>query len=142
MKPGWDLGKDSKPALKNYKKHRKQNILRGNFMSIARIIWCVSALAAIVLAFVSDFAMGAAILAVLGLVSGFFVDHEHRSGLIIAAVFLSIAGGAAAWGAIPGVGEILTKIFSSYSGVLSAAALMAIARTTVERLLLNKNTAD
>lgn len=110
-------------------------------MSIARIIWCVSALAAIVLAFVSGFEMGVALLAVLGLVSGWFVDHEHRAGLIIAAVFLAMAGGAGAWGAIPGVGEYLTNIFASYSVVLSAAALMAISRTTVERLLLNKGTA-
>lgn len=109
-------------------------------MSIARIIWCVSALAAIVLAFVSH-EMGAAVLAVLGLISGWFVDHEHRSGLIVAAIFLAL-GGAAAWGAIPGVGEYLSDIFKSYSGLLSAAALMAIGRTTVERLLLNKGTAN
>jgi hypothetical protein len=109
-------------------------------MSIARIIWCVSALAAIILAFV-DHEMGAAVLAVLGLISGWFVDHEHRSGLIVAAIFLAMAGGAGAWGAIPGVGEYLSDIFGSYSGVLSAAALMAIGRTTVERLLLNKGTA-
>ena len=110
-------------------------------MSIARIIWCVSLLGAVVLAF-ADMEMGGAILAVLGLASGFFVDHEHRSGLIIAAVFLAMAGGAAAWNAIPGIGPIVSDIMGSYSGVLSAAALMAILRTTVERLFLNKNTAD
>ena len=55
-------------------------------MSIARIIWCVSLLGAVVLAF-ADMEMGGAILAVLGLASGFFVDREHRTGLIIAAVF-------------------------------------------------------
>lgn len=110
-------------------------------MSIARIIWCVSLLGAVVLAFV-DMEMSGAILAVLGLASGFFVDHEHRSGLIIAAVFLAMAGGAAAWNAIPSLGPVVTDIMGSYSGVLSAAALMAILRTTVERLFLNKNTAD
>lgn len=110
-------------------------------MSIARIIWCVSALAAIIFAFVSadTFAYGGALLAILGLVSGWFVDQEHRLGLIIAAIFL--AAGAGAWNAIPAVGEHLTAIFSSYGAVLSAAALMAICRTTVERLLLNKGTA-
>lgn len=111
-------------------------------MSIARIIWCVSALAAVILAFVSadSFAYGGALLAVLGLVSGWFVDQEHRLGLIIAAIFL--AGSAGAWGAIPAVGEYLTDIFASYGSVLSAAALMAIGRTTVERLLLDKGAAE
>ena len=110
-------------------------------MSIARIIWCVSLLAAIIFAFVSadQFAHGGALLAILGLISGWFVDQEHRLGLIIAAIFL--AGAAGAWGAIPGVGEHLTAIFKSYGAVLSAAALMAICRTTVERLFLNKGTA-
>ena len=108
-------------------------------MSIARIIWIVSLLAAVILAFV-DLAQAGMILAVLGLISGWFVDHEHRSGLIIAAVFLAL-GGAAAWKAIPGAGPYLADIFASYSGVLSAAALTAICRTTVERLFLGKGTA-
>lgn len=107
-------------------------------MSIARIIWIVSLLAAVVFSFV-DFAQAGMLLALLGLVSGFFVDQEHRVGLIIAAVFL--VGGATAWGSIPGVGEYLSAIFGSYSTVLSAAALMAVSRTTVERLILNKGTA-
>ena len=108
-------------------------------MSLARIIWSISLLAAIVLAFINT-GYDAAILAILGLVCGWFVDHEHRSGLIIAAVFLSLSG-AAAWGAIPAIGGYLSAIFASYAGVLSAAALTAICRTTVERLFLNKGTA-
>ena len=100
-------------------------------MSTAKIIWIVSAIAAIVFAFI-DFSMEAAVLAVLGLVSGFFVDKEHRVGLIVAAIFL--AGSAAAWGKIPAVGDYLTAIWGSYGSLLAAASLMAIARTTVERL--------
>jgi len=109
-------------------------------MSIARIIWIVSLLGAIALSF-ANMEAGGIILAILGLASGFFVDHEHRSGLIIAAVFLAMAGGAAAWNAIPGIGPVITDIMGSYSSVLSAAALMAILRTTAERLFLNKGTA-
>ena len=112
-------------------------------MSIARIIWSISLLAAIIFAFVSadDFAMRGALLALLGLASGFFVDREHRVGLIVAAIFLA-ASGSMAWNAIPGLGSVLSDIMGSYSSVLSAAALMAILRTTVERLFLNKGTAD
>jgi hypothetical protein len=104
-------------------------------MSIARIIWIISLLAAIVLSFV-DMAQGGLILAIFGLVAGVFVSQEHRLGLIIAAIFL--AGGATAWGSIPAVGEYLNGIFGNYSTVLSAAALMAVCKTTVERVLLAK----
>ncbi len=106
-------------------------------MSIARIIWSISLLAAIILSFV-DMAQAGMVLAVFGLVAGYFADHEHRLGLIIAAIFL--AGGASAWGSIPAVGPTLTDIFTNYSAVLSAGALMAVCKTTVERVLLGKGT--
>ncbi|PHR59663.1 MAG: hypothetical protein COA47_09190 [Robiginitomaculum sp.] len=102
-------------------------------MSIAKILWIVSFLAAVVFAFAS-FPMAAALLAILGLVSGWFVDADHRHGLIMAAVFLLMAGGASAWGAIPAVGEYLNAIFGNYAAVLAAASLTAIMKTTVERL--------
>ncbi|PHQ59962.1 MAG: hypothetical protein COC03_03685 [Robiginitomaculum sp.] len=110
-------------------------------MSIARIIWIVSLLAAVVLSFVSkeSFAQGGMILAVLGLVGGYFSDQEHRLGLIVAAIFLA-AGGAAAWMSIPAVGGYLSAIFENYALVLSAGALMAVCKTTVERVILGKGT--
>ncbi len=102
-------------------------------MSIAKILWIVSFLAAVVFAFAS-FPMAAVLLAVLGLVSGWFVDADHRRGLIIAAVFLMMAGGAHAWGAIPTLGAYLNAIFDNYAAVLAAASLTAILKTTAERL--------
>ncbi len=104
-------------------------------MSIARIIWSLSLLAAIVLSF-ANMEQAGMVLAILGLVGGYFSDAEHRLGLIVAAIFL--AGGAAAWGSIPVLGEYLTNIFTNYSMVLSAGALMAVCKTTVERVLLGK----
>ena len=111
-------------------------------MSIARIVWLVSALAAVVLAFVSgdQFAHGGAVLAVLGLASGWFLDNEHRRGVIIAAIFLGMSGGAGALGSIPGVGEHLDKILGSLGAVFAAAAVMAIVRTMVERIMKANNT--
>ncbi len=102
-------------------------------MSIARIIWALSALAAVVFAFMNT-GYDAAILAILGLVSGWFLDHDHRRGVIIAAIFL-MAGGAGALGAIPAVGAHLTAILGSLGAVFSAASVMAIVRTLCERLL-------
>ena len=63
-------------------------------MSLAKIIWAVAVLAAIVFAFVT-FEYAGLILVILGLASGWFVSLEHRRGVLIAAIFL-IAGGAGA----------------------------------------------
>lgn len=102
-------------------------------MSIAKIVWLVSALAAVLLAFVST-GYDSTILAILGLVSGWFLDHEHRRGVIIAAIFL-MAGGAGALNGIEGIGPELGKILGSLGAVFSAASVMAIVRTLVERIM-------
>jgi MFS family permease len=103
-------------------------------MSLAKIIWGVSALAAVILAFVNLGGHDAMILAILGLLSGFFLDHDHRRGVIIAAIFLMM-GGAGSLGSIPGIGEHLTAILTSLGAVFGAASVMAILKTLVERLL-------
>lgn len=103
-------------------------------MSLARIIWAVSAVAAVVLAFVS-FEYAGAILAILGLLSGWFLDHAHRRGVIIAAIFLTM-GGAGALNGIPTLGEdVMMPILGALGSVFAAASVMAILRTLVERLL-------
>jgi len=102
-------------------------------MSIARIVWLVSALAAVALAFV-DTGYDSTILAVLGLLSGWFLDSDHRRGVIIAAAFL-LVGGAGALGGIEAVGEYLDDILGSLTGVFAAAGVMAIVRTLVERIM-------
>lgn len=104
-------------------------------MSIAKIVWLVSALAAVVLAFVNT-GYDAAILAVLGLASGWFLDANHRRGVIIAAIFLMM-GGANALNGIPAVGPEVGKILGALGAVFSAASVMAIVRTLVERILLS-----
>jgi MFS family permease len=102
-------------------------------MSLDKMVWAVSFLAAVVLAFVSGFAMSGLVLAVLGLASGYFVKGDHRRGVLLAAIFLM--GGAGALGGIPAVGAYLTAIFTNYGGVLSAASIMIIVMATAERLV-------
>jgi len=109
-------------------------------MSIARIIWIVSLLAAVVLAFVNT-GYDAAILAILGIAAGWFVDKEHRLGLLVAAIFL-MAGGAAALNGIPAIGGHLTAILGSIGAVLAAAGVTAVLRRLVERVALGKGTGD
>lgn len=106
-------------------------------MSIAKIIWLVSAIAAVLLAFVNTGYDGT-ILAILGLASGWFLDDEHRRGVIIAAIFL-MSSGAAAVSGIAGVGEHLGMIMSSLGMVFGAASVMAIVRTLFERILGKAN---
>ncbi|MBL4854642.1 MAG: hypothetical protein JKY25_10445 [Robiginitomaculum sp.] len=109
-------------------------------MSIARIIWIVSLLAAVIFAFVSGFAYEGAILAVLGIISGWFVDKEHRLGLLIAAIFMTGAG-ATAWGGIPApIGGHLTAVLGSIGAVLAAAGVTAVLRRLLERVVLGKET--
>jgi hypothetical protein len=103
-------------------------------MSLDKIIWAVALLAAIVFAFIPDFAYTALILCLLGLASGFFVKGDHRKSLIIAAIFL-IGGGSMALGSIPAAGEYLNAIFANYGAVLGAASIMVIVMATVERLI-------
>ncbi|KAA5804562.1 hypothetical protein F1654_00700 [Alkalicaulis satelles] len=105
-------------------------------MSIAKIVWAVSILAALVFAFVS-FEYAGAILAVLGLASGYFVSADHRRGLLVAAIFLLL--GHEALGAIPVLGEHLNAILGSYSNVLSAACVTVIVVVTVQRLMPAKS---
>jgi len=105
-------------------------------MSIARIIWIVSLLAAVVLAFANT-GYDPAILAVLGIVSGWFVDKEHRLGLLIAAIFMMGAGGTA-WAGIPELGVHLTAILTSIGAVLAAAGVTCVLRRLLERVALGK----
>ena len=79
-------------------------------MSLDKIIWAIAAIVAILFAFIA-FEMEALILAIVGLVSGYFIKGDHRRGVILAAVFLS------------------------YGAVLSAASLMVIVMATAERLV-------
>ena len=101
-------------------------------MSIAKIVWLVSAAAAILLAFVSTGYNGQ-ILAVLGLASGWFLDHEHRRGVIIAAVFLAMGGS----GALNSLHGVFGDVLGSLGAIFSAASVMAIVRTLVERIFLS-----
>jgi hypothetical protein len=104
-------------------------------MSLDKIIWAIAAIAAIALAFFAA-PMEAAIFAVIGLASGYFIKGDHRRAVLIAAIFLGL-GGASAFGAIPVIGVYMTAIFTNYAAVLSAAGLMVIIMATAERLIPN-----
>lgn len=103
-------------------------------MSLAKITWIVSFLAALVFAFISGIAWSGLVLAILGLVSGWFVHADHRRGVMIAAIFLLMAGGAGAWSAIPTLGDYVTAIMGNWGAVLAAGSITIILKTLWERV--------
>lgn len=103
-------------------------------MSTAKIIWAVSFLAAIILAFVHTGNNGL-ILAVLGLASGWFCSTDDRRGVLIAAIFLAVAAKAMYLSGIPAIGEPLDHIIKMLSKVFGAAGILIIVRTLVERII-------
>jgi len=109
-------------------------------MSLDKIVWAVSFLAAVVFAFVSGLEIAGLILAILGLASGYFIKGDHRKSVLIAAIFLM--GGAGALGSIPAVGGYLTAIFTNYAAVLAAASLTVITMATLERLVPGMSAGD
>ena len=76
--------------------------------------------------------MAAMIIAILGLVTGYFVEEDRRMGVMVLA--LTLAAVHHSLGAIPGVGEYLTAILESLSGAASAAACTVIVMQVIDRV--------
>lgn len=100
-------------------------------MDLGKIIRIVAVLAAVVLGLVS-MPQGAMIIAILGLVGGYFIAEEEASRFLISAVALGVCYGAL--NAIPGVGSYLTDILGSLSELFYAAACTVIVVGVVKRL--------
>ncbi len=77
--------------------------------------------------------MGGLLLALFGLVLGYYTASDNRILLIVLAVFLG-AGGDGALDAIPAIGSYLTAILSSAGALLAAASVTVFAVITYERL--------
>ena len=102
-------------------------------MSPAKIVRIVNIVAALAVALIPGIPMGGLILAIAGLVLGYYVASDNRVSLVLLAVFLS-AGGANALDSIPAIGGYLTSILSSAGAALAAAGVTIFALVTYERL--------
>ena len=76
--------------------------------------------------------MAAMIIAILGLVTGYFVEEDRRMGVMVLALTLATVHGAL--GAIPGIGGYLSDILASLSGAASAAACTVIVMQVIDRV--------
>jgi len=100
-------------------------------MDLPKIIRLVTVVVAVVAGLVT-IPMAAAIIAILGLVSGYFVEEDRRVPVMVLALTLATVHGAL--GAVPAVGGYLSAILASLSSAASAAACTVIVMQIVERV--------
>ena len=72
------------------------------------------------------------IIALLGLVGGYFVEEERRLHFMVAALTLALVHGAL--GVIPFAGVYLTGALESLSALFNAAACTVIVMAIIDRL--------
>ena len=102
-------------------------------MSPAKIVRIVNVVAVLAVALIPGIPMGGLLLAIAGLVLGYYVASDNRVAFVLLAVFLG-AGGDGALDAIPAIGTYLTSILSSAGAALAAGAVTVFALVTYERL--------
>ena len=100
-------------------------------MDTGKIIRLVAVIVAVIVAFV-PFGMSAVVIAVLGLVAGYFIEDSRVVYVLVATLVLNVANGGL--DPIPAVGEYLTAIFSSLTDLFNAGALTVITMQTVKAL--------
>ena len=96
-------------------------------MDAGKIVRLVAVIVAVVAGVVAIPSSGL-IIAVLGLVAGYFIQEDRVVYFLVAALVLNVASGGL--DPIPVVGAYLTGIFSSLSSLFNAGALTVIAMQT------------
>ena len=100
-------------------------------MDLSKIIRLVGVLFAVVAGVVA-IPQAAMIIAILGLVGGYFIEEERRVPFMVLALTLALAHGAL--GPIPVIGNYLTDILGSISALANAAACTVIVMQIYDRL--------
>jgi len=100
-------------------------------MDLAKIVRLVAVLFAVVAGLVA-IPQSAVIIAVLGLVVGWFVEEDRRLVYMVFALTLALVQGALS--PIPAVGGYLTDMLASLSALANAGAVTVIVMTTIDRI--------
>ena len=100
-------------------------------MDLAKIVRLVGVLFAVVAGLVA-IPQSAVIIAVLGLVVGWFVEEDRRLIFMVFALTLALVHGSLS--AIPAVGGYLTDMLASLSALANAGAVTVIVMTTIDRI--------
>ena len=93
-------------------------------MDIGKIVKLVTLLVAIVAGVMGGFPQSALIVAILGLVSGYFVDEENHKRLLLMTLALIAVQGSL--GVIPGIGGYISGALGGIAAALSAASITVI----------------
>ena len=101
-------------------------------MELGKIIRLVAVLFAVAAGLYEGIPQAAAIIALLGLVGGYFVEEDYAQRFLIGALALALVHGAL--GDIWFVGQYLTAILASISSLFNAAACTVIVMGLVKRL--------
>lgn len=99
-------------------------------MDAGKIIKLVGVLVALVAGVIGGFAYSAVVIAVLGLVGGYFIEKDDRMRFLVATVALIAVQGTL--DSINVVGPYLTGALGGLAALFSAAAVTAIAMGTIE----------
>ena len=100
-------------------------------MDLAKIVRLVAVLFAVVAGLVA-IPQAAVIIAVLGLIAGWFVEEERRMNYMMATLTLALVHGAL--GPIPAIGGYLTDVLGSVSALLNAGACTVIVMAIYDRV--------
>ena len=100
-------------------------------MDAGKIVRLVAVIVAVVAGLVA-IPSSALIIAVLGLVAGYFIEDSRVVYLLVATLVLNVASGGL--DPIPVVGAYLTGIFGSLSTLFNAGALTVITMQTINAL--------
>ncbi len=98
---------------------------------LAKIVRLVAVLFAVVAGLVA-IPKSAVIIAVLGLVAGWFVEEDRRINYMLATLTLALVHGAL--GSIPAIGGYLTDVLASLSALLNAGACTVIVMAIYDRV--------
>lgn len=100
-------------------------------MDVGKIIRLVAIVFAVA-AGLAEIPQEAVIIAVLGLVGGWFIEEDYATRFLVGVLALAMVHNAL--GDIPWAGEYLTKILGSVSELFNAAAITVIAVGVFNRL--------
>lgn len=100
-------------------------------MDVVKIVRLLAVLFAVIAGGL-DIPAEAVIIAVLGLVGGYFVEADRRLPYMVLALTLSLVHGAL--GPIPAIGIYLTDILASVSALINAGACTVIVMQIYERI--------
>jgi len=100
-------------------------------MDLSKIIRLVGVIFAVVAGVVA-IPQSAMIIAIVGLVAGYFIEEDRRVPYMVLTLTLALAHGALA--PIPAIGNYLTDILASVSALLNAGACTVIVMQIIDRL--------